>query len=82
MDITRDTTNIFPSAGLIFNMNDKNLLRLTYGKTVNRPEFREMSNFAYQDFDMFVTIHGNEQLQNAYIDNFDFRMNGTRRPVR
>lgn len=73
MDITRDTTNIFPSAGLIFNMNEKNLLRLTYGKTVNRPEFREMSNFAYQDFDMFVTIHGNEQLQNAYIDNFDFR---------
>jgi TonB-dependent receptor len=73
LDIIRDTTNFFPSAGLIYNINEKNLIRLTYGKTINRPEFREMSNFAYQDFDMFVTIHGNEDLQNAYIDNYDFR---------
>ncbi len=32
-----------------------------------------MSNFDYQDFDMFVLIHGNEDLQNAYIDNYDIR---------
>ena len=32
-----------------------------------------MSNFDYQDFEMFVLIHGNEDLQNAYIDNYDFR---------
>lgn len=72
-DIVRDTTNFFPSANLTYNINEKNLLRASYGKTINRPEFREMSNFDYQDFDMFVLIHGNGELQNAYINNYDFR---------
>lgn len=73
LDILRDTVNIYPSANLTYNLNEKNLIRASYGKTVNRPEFREMSNFDYQDFELFVLIHGNEELQNAYIDNFDFR---------
>lgn len=72
-DIVRDTTDYFPSFNLTYNINEKNLLRASFGKTVNRPEFREMSNFDYQDFDMFVLIHGNEELQNAYIKNYDFR---------
>lgn len=73
LDIVRDTLNLFPSANLVYNFNEKNQLRLSYGKTVNRPEFREMSNFDYQDFDLFALIHGNEELQNAYIHHFDFR---------
>lgn len=73
LDIVRDTLNVFPSLNLTYNLNEKNLLRASFGKTVNRPEFREMSNFVYQDFDMFVLIHGNEDLQNAYINNYDFR---------
>jgi TonB-dependent receptor len=72
-DIVRDTTDFFPSANLTYNINDKNLLRASYGKTVNRPEFREMSNFDYQDFDLFVIIHGNDTLKNAYIQNYDLR---------
>jgi hypothetical protein len=73
MDITRDTINIFPSANFTYNINDYNLLRLSYGKTVNRPEFREMSNFDYQDFELFAVVHGNEDLKNAYINNYDLR---------
>jgi len=73
MDILLDTINLYPSANLTWNLNEKNLLRASYGKTVNRPEFREMSNFDYQDFELFVLIHGNENLTNAYIDNFDLR---------
>ncbi len=72
-DIVRDTVNFFPSVNLTYNINEENLLRASYGKTVNRPEFREMSNFDYQDFDMFVLIHGNDTLQNAYVNNYDFR---------
>lgn len=72
-DIVRDTTDFFPSVNLTYNLTEKHVLRTSYGKTVNRPEFREMSNFDYQDFDMFVLIHGNEDLQNAYINNYDFR---------
>jgi outer membrane receptor protein involved in Fe transport len=72
-DISRDTTNFFPSVNISYNINEKNLIRASYGKTVNRPEFREMANFAYQDFDMFAIVHGNDTLQNAYVDNYDIR---------
>ena len=73
LDIVRDTINFFPSVNLTYNINDKNLLRFSYGKTINRPEFREMSNFDYQDFDQFAIIHGNDTLRSAYIDNYDLR---------
>jgi outer membrane receptor for ferrienterochelin and colicin len=73
MDITRDTTDIFFSANLTYNINEKNLFRLSYGQTVNRPEFREISNFDYQDFEMFAIVHGNPELLNAYIKNYDLR---------
>jgi len=72
-DITRDTINFFPSLNITYNINPKNLVRFSYGKTANRPEFREMSNFDYQDFDLFILIHGNDSLQNAYIKNYDLR---------
>ncbi len=72
-DITRDTVNFFPSVNASYNINEKHLIRASYGKTVNRPEFREMANFAYQDFDMFAIVHGNDSLQNAYINNYDLR---------
>jgi TonB-dependent receptor len=72
-DIIRDTTNFFPSVNLTYNITEKHLFRASFGQTVNRPEFREMSNFDYQDFDMFVLVHGNEDLQNAYIKNYDVR---------
>lgn len=73
LDIVRDTTNFFPSVNLTYNLNEKNLVRFSYGKTTNRAEFREMSNFDYQDFDMFAIIHGNDTLKSAYIDNYDLR---------
>jgi TonB-dependent receptor len=73
MDIVRDTLNFFPSVNLTYNLNEKNLLRFSYGKTINRPEFREMSDFEYQDFDLFAIIHGNDTLKSAYIGNYDFR---------
>lgn len=73
LDIVRDTVNFFPSVNLTYNLSPKQLLRASYGKTVNRPEFREMSNFDYQDFELFVLMHGNEELQNAYIENLDLR---------
>ena len=72
-DIVRDTTDFFPSVNVTYRINEKNMIRASYGKTVNRPEFREMSNFDYQDFDLFVIKHGNENLQNAYINNYDLK---------
>jgi outer membrane receptor protein involved in Fe transport len=71
--IIRDTLDIFPSATLTWNLNQSNLFRISYGKTVNRPEFREMSPFDYQDFDLFAIVYGNSGLKSAYAENYDLR---------
>jgi len=71
--VVRDTINLFPSANFAWNLSAANLLRLTYGMSVNRPEFREMAPFYFVDFDQNAGIYGNEEIKQAYIHNFDFR---------
>lgn len=64
---------ILPSAVLAFNITDNMLLKAVYGKTVNRPEFREIAPFGFYDFIFDATVTGNTFLKNARIDNFDLR---------
>jgi outer membrane receptor protein involved in Fe transport len=49
------------------------MFRLAGGKTVNRPEFREVSPFAFFDFENNVTVYGNPEVRNSYITNMDGR---------
>ena len=56
---TYDYTNLLPSLNATYNFNRKSLLRLAYGMTVNRPEFRELSPSTYEDFDMYSLVMGN-----------------------
>lgn len=65
--------SILPSINATYNINDKHLLRAAYGRTVNRPEFREVSPSVYYDFDLFAEIQGNTELKMATIDNVDLR---------
>jgi outer membrane receptor protein involved in Fe transport len=71
--VSRDTLNLFPSVNVTFNLNDKNLIRIAYGRTVNRPEFREIAPFSFYNFQENVVVYGNDSLQSCYIDNFDLR---------
>ena len=64
--------DFFPSANMTYKLNDKHQLRLSYGRTVNRPEFREVSTSVFYDFDLASDVQGNTSLEPAYIDNFDF----------
>ncbi len=73
VNINIDKTNFFPSANLSYNFNEKSLLRLSYGLTINRPEFREIAPFAFYDFEMKKLVRGNPELENASINNYDFR---------
>ncbi len=66
-------TDFFPSLNSTFNFNDKNLLRLAFGRSVNRPEFREIAPFVYYDFEQVANIYGNTSLKNAYVQNVDLR---------
>lgn len=72
--INNDILDIFPSANISVNFTDKFLLRLAYGKTINRPEFREIAPYSYYDFEEKATFYGNDTLKNAYINNYDFRL--------
>ncbi len=65
--------DVLPSTNLTYNFTEKSLLRLAYGKTLNRPEFRELAPFSFYDFVNNRVISGNPTLKNAEIQNFDFR---------
>lgn len=68
-----DTDDLFPSANVTYKLNDRHQLRAAYGKSINRPEFRELSTSVYYDFDLGSNVMGNYDLKPAYIDNFDLR---------
>ena len=65
--------DLFPSINSVYRINDKNQVRLTYGKSVNRPEFREVSPSVYYDFDLASHVQGNVDLKSCYIHNIDLR---------
>ncbi|MFO7370547.1 MAG: TonB-dependent receptor [Bacteroidales bacterium] len=71
--IDNDYIDFFPSANLTYSLSEKTLLRFAYGRTINRPEFREISLQAFYDFEEKATFYGDTSLVNAYIQNLDFR---------
>lgn len=68
-----DYNDLFPSLNATYKLNEKQQLRLAYGKSVNRPEFRELSTSVYYDFDLGSDVMGNSGLKAAYIQNVDLR---------
>jgi len=73
VNIDRSGFDLFPSVNATYNLNDKNLIRLAYGNSVNRPEFREIAPYVYYDFEQFSEFVGNESLKDAFIQNIDLR---------
>ncbi len=65
--------DLFPSANITYRFNEKNQLRAAYGRSTNRPEFRELASTVFYDFDLGSSVMGNYDLKAAYIRNFDLR---------
>lgn len=65
--------DLFPSVNITYKFNEQHQLRLSYGKTVNRPEFREISPSVFYDFDLAANVSGRVDLKSCYIQNIDFR---------
>ena len=68
-----DEKDVLPSANFTYLFNDWTNVRFAYSKAVNRPEFREMSNVFYFDFNRSQYVRGNPNLKRATIDNYDVR---------
>lgn len=72
--VTRyDYTDLFPSVNMTWKLSAAHQLRAAYGRSTNRPEFREVSSSTFYDFDLFSIIMGNPDLKAAYIHNADLR---------
>ena len=71
--VDNDHTDVFPSVNLTWNFTKELLFRLAFGRTINRPEFREISPYSFYNFEEKATIYGNPDLKNAYINNYDLR---------
>lgn len=71
--VDNPVTSVLPFMNLAYNLNEKNLVRIAYSKTVNRPVFRELAPFNFYDFDRNANVYGNRDLVTADIHNVDLR---------
>ncbi len=65
--------DFLPGLNLTYKVNQQTNLRLSGSQTVIRPEFRELSPFAFFDFDLGATTTGNKLLQRTKVTNADLR---------
>jgi len=65
--------DFLPAINLTYKVNNKTNIRLAGSQTVIRPEFRELSTFAFFDFELGATILGNTKLQRTKVSNLDLR---------
>lgn len=65
--------DFLPGLNLTYKANDKTNIRLSGSQTVIRPEFRELSPFAFFDFDLGATTTGNKSLVRTKVTNADLR---------
>ncbi len=72
-DTDYDYNDFFPSVNIAYRFSDAHQLRMAYGRSTNRPEFRELSTSVFYDFDLGSNVMGNSGLKAAYIDNVDLR---------
>ncbi len=69
----KEVLDYLPGLNLTYQLNAKTNLRLSGSQTVIRPEFRELSDFAFYDFDLGATVTGNRALERTKVTNADLR---------
>ncbi len=73
VNVVNPILSVLPSANLTFNINERMLVRTSYGMSLNRPEFRELAPFGFYDFNFNFTNRGNPELKTPIIHNYDAR---------
>lgn len=72
--VTAPLTSVLPSVNITWKPSETVVVRAGFGKTVNRPEFREIAPFVYQDIQNYLEYMGNATLQTVNINNYDVRL--------
>ncbi len=80
IEVKNPVLSFLPFFNTAYSFNAKNIMRIAYGRTVNRPEFRELAPFLFYDYNLAAGRIGNPNLQSATIDNLDIRYEMYPRP--
>jgi len=67
------TRNWLPGSVLTYGISDKMQVRLAQSETVSRPDFKELSQSLWRDFELGYDVEGNPSLQSAVISAYDLR---------
>ena len=70
---TLHNTDPVPSVNVIYAFTPRQNFRLSYSRTLSRPDFRELSPFDFTDVQGGFTVVGNPNLLRATINNYDAR---------
>ena len=68
-----ENNDVLPSLNVVYQVGSRTNLRGAYGRSLNRPEFRELSPFAFTEVAGGRSVAGNPDLQQATIDGLDLR---------
>ncbi len=71
--VTKSYYDLLPTINTNYILTNKNSIRFGLSRTIARPEFREVSNFAFYDFVRNAQIIGNPNLEKTNITNLDLR---------
>ncbi|MBD0285900.1 MAG: carboxypeptidase-like regulatory domain-containing protein, partial [Flavisolibacter sp.] len=66
-------TDFLPGVNITFKPTNTTNIRLSGSQTVVRPEFRELSPFAFYDFELNAQVVGNSQARRTKVSNLDLR---------
>ena len=65
--------DLLPAVNFTFKLNEKTNIRLSGSQTIIRPEFRELTNFAFYDFELGAAVIGSSSLKRTKVTNVDLR---------
>ena len=65
--------DFLPGINATYKLNNQTNIRIAGSQTVVRPEFRELANFTFYDFELNGTVTGNKLLQRTKATNAEIR---------
>jgi TonB-dependent receptor len=72
--VNQPVTSVLPSLNISYKADSNFIVRIGYGKTLNRPEFREAAPVQYTSYVDKETYNGNPNLTTVNIHNAELRL--------
>ena len=74
------SVDVLPSLNLVYALSERTNLRAAYGRTLARPNFRELAPYAAFELRTNRVFLGNPDLRRTLVDNADLRFEWFARP--